>query len=115
MRLGDIPECARIVASHPTLGPTYGAEIANVCAVWRRLFAIKWYFTSAVFEDTLALDRGKEKRRPLLAYLREHPEELRPISRKPLQTPSAVPDILSNRKLPPRHSSLLRSSRVILK
>jgi DNA-binding CsgD family transcriptional regulator len=30
-------------------------------------------------------ERGKEKRRRLLAYLREHPEELRPVSRKLLQ------------------------------
>jgi hypothetical protein len=66
-------------------------------------------------EGTLTLDRGKEKKRPLLAYLREHPEELRPISRKALQTPSAVPSILVNRKLSLRHSSLLRSSRNILK
>lgn len=29
--------------------------------------------------------RGKEKRRRLLAYLREHPEELRPVSRKHLR------------------------------
>jgi hypothetical protein len=29
--------------------------------------------------------RGKEKRRRLLAYLREHPEELRPVSVKLLQ------------------------------
>jgi len=27
-------------------------------------------------------ERGKEKRRRLLTYLREHPEELRPVSRK---------------------------------
>lgn len=32
--------------------------------------------------DIPAGGRGKEKRRGLLAYLREHPEELRPISRK---------------------------------
>lgn len=31
--------------------------------------------------DTLAGSRGKEKRRGLLAYLREHSEELRPVSR----------------------------------
>lgn len=32
--------------------------------------------------DTPTSGRGKEKRRRLLAYLREHPEELRPISRE---------------------------------
>ena len=30
-------------------------------------------------------DRGKQKKQRLLAYLREHPEELRPVSRKLLQ------------------------------
>jgi hypothetical protein len=51
MRLRDIPECARIVASHPTLGPRYGTEIANLSAFWRRLLANEWYFTNAVFEE----------------------------------------------------------------
>ena len=51
MRLRDIPECARIVASHPKLGPRYGTEIANLSAFWRRLFANEWYFTNAVFEE----------------------------------------------------------------
>ncbi len=32
--------------------------------------------------DSATAERGKEKRRYLLAYLREHPEELRPHSRK---------------------------------
>ncbi len=32
--------------------------------------------------DTPASSRGREKRRHLLAYVREHPEELRPISRE---------------------------------
>jgi hypothetical protein len=30
-------------------------------------------------------ERGKERRRRLLAYLRGHPEELRPVSRKLLR------------------------------
>lgn len=36
-----------------------------------------------------AVERGKEKRRHLLAYLREHPEELRPVSRKVLAKSAA--------------------------
>ena len=31
-------------------------------------------------------ERGKEKKHHLLAYLHEHPEELRPVSRKLLNT-----------------------------
>ena len=33
-------------------------------------------------------ERGREKKQRLIAYLREHPEELRPIARKLLQKPS---------------------------
>ena len=36
--------------------------------------------------DIPATGRGREKRRHLLAYLREHPEELRPVSRVPRET-----------------------------
>jgi hypothetical protein len=32
--------------------------------------------------DSFACQRGKQKKQRLLAYLREHPEELRPVSRK---------------------------------
>jgi DNA-binding CsgD family transcriptional regulator len=38
-----------------------------------------------------AAKRGKEKRRHLLAYLREHPEELRPVSQKHLGQQSLFP------------------------
>jgi hypothetical protein len=36
----------------------------------------------ALQSDAGGAPRGREKRRELLAYLREHPEELRPVSRK---------------------------------
>jgi hypothetical protein len=48
-------------------------------------------------EHVLTQDRGKEKKRRLVAYLREHPEELRPISRKLLQARSPTPSGLQNR------------------
>jgi hypothetical protein len=35
--------------------------------------------------DALMQDRGKQKKQRLLAYLRKHPEELRPVSRKLLK------------------------------
>jgi hypothetical protein len=38
--------------------------------------------------DERSSKRGKEKKRRLLAYLRDHPEELRPFSRKLLQQAS---------------------------
>ena len=37
----------------------------------------------ALQSDIGGAARGREKRRDLLAYLREHPEELRPVFRKP--------------------------------
>jgi len=37
-----------------------------------------------------AAERGKEKRRHLLVYLREHPEELRPVSQKLLGQPPPI-------------------------
>jgi hypothetical protein len=40
-------------------------------------------YIETVFEaDVGGAPRGREKRRELLAYLREHPEELRPVTRK---------------------------------
>jgi hypothetical protein len=35
--------------------------------------------------DRFNSDRGREKKRRLIAYIREHPEELRPLSRKRLE------------------------------
>jgi hypothetical protein len=42
--------------------------------------------------EILRLERGKERRRRLLAYLRDHPEELRPVSLKLLRQTSATPE-----------------------
>jgi hypothetical protein len=39
--------------------------------------------------DASTQDRGKQKKQRLLAHLREHPEELRPVSRKLLQQAAA--------------------------
>src|ERR1700732_567390 len=52
LRYWDIPECARIVATHPALGPRYGDTIRELPGVWRRLLVDEWSFTSAVFEET---------------------------------------------------------------
>jgi len=39
--------------------------------------------------DALTQDRGKQKKQRVLSYLRKHPEELRPVSRKLLQQEAA--------------------------
>jgi hypothetical protein len=58
MRLRDIPECARIIAPQPTLGPRCGKEIANISALGRRLFADEWYFAHAIFEGVEGVRAG---------------------------------------------------------
>jgi hypothetical protein len=54
---------------------------------WRSIYnrvALSWaeIIPNHVHAEASASDRGKEKRRYLLAYLRNHPEELRPVSQK---------------------------------
>jgi hypothetical protein len=46
-------------------------------------------------------DRGKQKKQRLLAYLREHPEELRPVSRRLLKRESGRPAESILRQAPP--------------
>jgi len=57
-----------------------------VKSTWRSIFNRAATRLPDLFEETTRMDaltgeRGKERRRPLLTYLRDHPEELRPLSR----------------------------------
>jgi hypothetical protein len=61
---------------------------------WRAIYAraadtLPNLFLEQSTESVPGAQRGKERRRRLLTYLREHPEELRPVSRKLLQRSSA--------------------------
>jgi hypothetical protein len=51
MRQRDIPECARIVATHPFLGPRYGDAIKDLPRVWRCLLESEASFSTALFEE----------------------------------------------------------------
>jgi len=69
------------------------AELAISAATVKNLWSSIYNRSAAhISEDGLNAPRGdggvrgKERRRRLLAYLREHPEELRPISRKILES-----------------------------
>jgi hypothetical protein len=53
--------------------------------VWRSIYNRAAWRLPEFFRGQPETERGKEKRRRLLAYLREHPEELRPVSRKLLK------------------------------
>ena len=70
-----------------------GVSRATVKNTWRSIYNRATSCLPELFQDHSQADvripeRGKEKRRHLLAYLRDHPEELRPISRKLLQQAS---------------------------
>jgi len=70
-----------------------GTSVPTVKSMWRTIFNRTASRLPELFPDHLQMDarnaeRGKEKRRHLLAYLREHPEELRPVSRKFLLAPA---------------------------
>jgi hypothetical protein len=62
-----------------------GVSRATVKNRWRSIYNRASSGLPELFLDDTQAKRGKEKRRRLLAYLRDHPEELRPISRKLLQ------------------------------
>ena len=62
-----------------------GVSRATVKNRWRSIYNRASSGLPELFLDDTHAKRGKEKRRRLLAYLRDHPEELRPISRKLLQ------------------------------
>jgi hypothetical protein len=67
-----------------------GVSVSTVKNTWRSIYNRAASCLPELFLDDSRAgvrisERGKEKKRHLLAYLREHPEELRPISRKLLQ------------------------------
>jgi DNA-binding CsgD family transcriptional regulator len=71
-------------------------SLSTVKNTWRSIFnraasRLPELFANPAHGDVQIARRGKERRRWLLAYLREHPEELRPFSRKLLLVPRAVP------------------------
>jgi hypothetical protein len=83
-RLATLALCGK---TDDELAEELGASLSTVKNTWRSIFnraasRLPEIFTTLAEEVLNATGRGKEKRRPLLAYLREHPEELRPVSRR---------------------------------
>ena len=72
------------------LGHELGISLAAVKKTWRVIYdrvaecRPELVPTNAPSEEWTQ-DRGKQKKQRLLAYVREHPEELRPVSRKQLR------------------------------
>jgi len=70
------------------LAAALGVSLSTIKKMWLSVYRRTTDVQPKAFRDRArseAHERGKEKRRHLLAYLREHPEELRPVSQKHLQ------------------------------
>jgi hypothetical protein len=70
--------------------------VPAVKSTWRTIFTRVASRLPDLFEVTTQVDagsgkRGKERRRLLLAYLRDHPEELRPVSQRIIDESSRMP------------------------
>lgn len=86
--------CALSGATDEQLAGTLGTARPTVKKMWVSIYNRVEDRLPALIRDPLRTDtpagsRGKEKRRGLLAYLREHSEELRPVSRRPLRNTSS--------------------------
>ena len=79
------------------LSDALGISLATVKKTWRSVYVRVAArspdlipVNSAANGDEAMPERGREKKHPLIAYLREHPEELRPVSRKLLRGNAVV-------------------------
>ena len=74
-------------ATDEQMSSTLGASVPAIKKAWASIYRRVADHLPELVRDNLRSDvggapRGREKRRDLLAYLRDHPEELRPVSRK---------------------------------
>lgn len=86
--------CALTGTTDEQLAGTLGASLATVKKMWVSIYNRVEDHLPALLPDhrqtnASAGSRGREKRRGLLAYLREHREELRPFSRTLLRNSSS--------------------------
>jgi hypothetical protein len=86
--------CALSGATDEQLAETLGSALPTVKKMWVSIYnrvadRLPALIPRRLQTDAPASSRGKEKRRGLLAYLREHPEELRPVSRRLLRNSSS--------------------------
>ena len=87
--------CALPGLTDQELAGMLGASLPVVKKMWVSIYRRVEECLPDLIPDLLTLDipaagRGKEKRRHLLAYLRDHPEELRPLSRGSSKHPTKM-------------------------
>jgi hypothetical protein len=87
--------CALPGPTDEQLAEMLGTSLPAVKKMWVSIYRRVEEFLPGLIPDLLPSDipaagRGREKRRHLLAYLREHPEELRPVSRVFRQNPTRM-------------------------
>ena len=75
-------------STDPELAAELGVSLAVVKKSWRDIYdrvhdRIPNLFPSEGSRERSGSERGRAKKHRLLSYVREHPEELRPITRKP--------------------------------
>ena len=70
----------------PALAKTLGVSLPTVKKMWLSIYERVSEVAPELIAEHAVVGadnkRGKEKRRPLLAYLQDHPEELRPVLRR---------------------------------
>ena len=89
--------CALSGATDEQLAEMLGTSLPTVKKIWISVYhrvedCLPELIPDPHPSDTPASSRGKEKRRHLLAYVREHPEELRPVSRELVNAARPIPD-----------------------
>lgn len=89
--------CAMAGTTDEEIAQTLRISVAAVRKTWRGIYDRVGALSPELIGKASpgngqSAERGKEKKHHLLAYLRQHPEELRPISRKLLRDARAASD-----------------------
>ena len=87
--------CALPGATDEQLAEQLGTSLPTVKKMWISIYSRVEGCLPELIPDSRQSDipaggRGREKRRHLLAYLREHPEELRPVLRASSENPTKI-------------------------
>lgn len=77
--------CAMAGRTDEDVAQTLGISLTAVRKTWHAIYervSARWPELLGEHASRLSQERGKQKKHHLLGYVREHPEELRPISRR---------------------------------